>query len=46
MTKGQLERRRPVLHFHTAVYHLRTSGQELKQTRNLEAGADAEAKVE
>ena len=31
------------LHFHTVVYHWRRSGQELKQGRNLEAGAEAEA---
>jgi hypothetical protein len=30
-------------HFHVAVYHWRKSGQKLKQGRNLEAGADAEA---
>jgi hypothetical protein len=29
--------------FHIAVHHQRTSGLELKQVRNLEAGADAEA---
>jgi hypothetical protein len=31
------------LHFHIIVHHRRKSGQELKQGRNLEAGADAEA---
>ena len=31
------------LHFHIVVHHSRKSGQELKQGRNLEAGADAEA---
>jgi hypothetical protein len=32
------------LHFNsTAVHHRRESGQELKQARNLDAGADAEA---
>jgi hypothetical protein len=30
-------------HFHIVVHHGRKSGQELKQGRNLEAGADAEA---
>ena len=30
------------LHFHTAVHHQRTSGQELTQGSNLEAEADAE----
>jgi hypothetical protein len=30
-------------HFHITVHHQRKSGQELKQDRNLEAGADAEA---
>jgi hypothetical protein len=30
-------------HFHITVHHRRTSGQELKLGRNLEAGADAEA---
>jgi hypothetical protein len=30
-------------HFHIAVHHQRKSGQEFKQGRNLEAGADAEA---
>ena len=29
------------LHFHITVYHQRKSGQELKQGRNLEPGADA-----
>jgi hypothetical protein len=29
--------------FHIIVHHQRISGQELKQSRNLEAGADAEA---
>jgi hypothetical protein len=29
------------LHFHIIVYHLKLSGQELKQGRNLEAGAEA-----
>ena len=32
-----------VLHFHIVVHHWRKSGQELKESRNLEAGADAEA---
>ena len=31
------------LHFYITVHHLRMSGQELIQGRNLEAGADAEA---
>jgi len=31
------------LHFHSTVHHWQESGQELKQERNLEAGADAEA---
>jgi hypothetical protein len=31
------------LHFCISVHHKRKSGQELKQDRNLEAGADAEA---
>jgi hypothetical protein len=31
------------LYFHNAVHHQRKSGQELKQGRNLEAGADSEA---
>jgi hypothetical protein len=31
------------LHFHIALHHQRKSGQELKQVRNLEAGAGAEA---
>ena len=31
------------LHFHITVRLQRKSGQELKQDRNLEAGADAEA---
>ena len=30
------------LHFHITVHHQRTSGQELQQGRNLEAGAKAE----
>jgi hypothetical protein len=30
--------------FHITVHHQRKSGQELKQGRNLEAGADTEAK--
>jgi hypothetical protein len=30
------------LHFHITVHHQRKSGQELKQGRNLEAGADEE----
>ena len=30
------------LHFRVAVHHQRKSGQELTQSRNLEAGADAE----
>jgi len=29
------------LHFHITVHHQRKSGQELKQGRKLEAGADA-----
>jgi len=29
--------------FHIAVYHQKTSGQKLKQVKNLEVGADAEA---
>jgi hypothetical protein len=32
--------------FHTTVYHQKKSGQELKQGRNLETGADAEAMEE
>ena len=31
------------VYFHIAVHHQKKSGQELKQGRNLEAGADAEA---
>ena len=31
------------LHTHIIVHHQRKLGQELKQSRNLEAGADAEA---
>ena len=31
------------LHIYSAVHHYRKSGRELKQCRNLEAGADAEA---
>jgi hypothetical protein len=31
------------LHFQIIVYHWRKPGQELKQSWNLEAGADAEA---
>jgi hypothetical protein len=31
------------LHFHITVHHWRKSGQTLKEGRNLEAGADAEA---
>ena len=31
------------LHFHITVHHQRKSGQELKQDRNLETGADAES---
>jgi hypothetical protein len=31
------------LQFHITVHHQRKSGQELKQGRKLEAGADAEA---
>jgi hypothetical protein len=34
------------LHFHIGVHHQRKSGQALKQGRNLEAGADAEAMEE
>ena len=30
------------LYFHTTLHHLRKLGQELKKSRNLEAGADAE----
>ena len=30
-------------HFHVTVHHQRKSGRELKQSRNLESGADAEA---
>jgi hypothetical protein len=30
-------------HFHTAIHHGRKSGQELKQGRKLEAGANANA---
>jgi hypothetical protein len=36
MIKGKLG-----LHFHIAVHYQRKPGQELKQGRNLEAGADA-----
>jgi hypothetical protein len=43
MTKNQVERDVFSLHFHTAVHHQRKSAQELKQGRNLEAGADTEA---
>jgi hypothetical protein len=45
MTKMQVgeERFLSDLHFHIAVHHQRKSGLELKQGRNLEAGADAEA---
>jgi hypothetical protein len=31
------------LHFRITVHHQKKSGQELKQSRNLETGADAEA---
>lgn len=31
------------LHFHIAVHHKRKSGQALKQGKNLQGGADAEA---
>jgi hypothetical protein len=31
------------LHFHITVHHQKKYGQELKQSRNLEVGADAEA---
>ena len=31
------------LHFHVIVHHVRKSGQELRQERILETGADAEA---
>lgn len=31
------------LHFHIAIPHQRKSGQEIKQGRNLQVGADAEA---
>jgi hypothetical protein len=31
------------LHFQITVHHLRKSGQELKQGRNLKIGAEAEA---
>jgi hypothetical protein len=31
------------LYFHITVHHQRKSGQKLRQGRNLEAGADAEA---
>jgi hypothetical protein len=33
------------LYFQMIVHHWRKSGQEIKQGRNLEAGADAEAMV-
>jgi len=33
------------LHFHITVHHQRRSGQELKQDRNLEAEAEAEAMI-
>ena len=43
--KASWERKRFIqLHFHIAIYHQKKSGQKLKQGRNLEAGADAEAK--
>jgi hypothetical protein len=32
-----------ISHFHITVHHQRKSGQELKQARNPETGADAEA---
>jgi len=32
-----------ISNFHITVHHQRKSGQEFKQGRNLEAGADAEA---
>jgi hypothetical protein len=32
-----------ILHFHITVHHHKKSGQELKQGKNLETGADAEA---
>jgi hypothetical protein len=35
-----------ILHFHIAVHHKRKSGLELTQSRNLEAGADAQAMEE
>lgn len=31
------------LHFHITIHHQRKSGQEIKQHKNVEAGADAEA---
>lgn len=34
------------LYFHIKVHHQRTSGQELNQDRNPEAGADVEAMEE
>jgi hypothetical protein len=43
MTKAAWERKGLFgLSFHTTVHYQRKSGQELKQGRNLEAGADAE----
>jgi hypothetical protein len=46
MTKKQVGEERVCLfslHFHTAVHHQKKSGLELTQSRNLEAGVDAEA---
>jgi hypothetical protein len=43
MTKSYVERKGFVgVYFHTIVHHWSKSGQELKQSRNLEAGADVE----
>ena len=42
--KRKLERKGlSVLPFHIAAHHQKKLGQELKQSRNLETGADAEA---
>ena len=46
MTKATGGRRESGLHFTISVHHQRKSGQKLKQNKNLEAGADAEAMEE
>jgi hypothetical protein len=47
MTKNQAGKEITfTLYFHIIVHHWRKLGQELKQGRNLEAGADSEAMEE